>query len=371
MAAFGLTSILRNLKDSYKYSTLKHKDFITVVNSISTRPEIVIFKQEHHEKVLVDKSKIEKLSILASDLLDLDIKHSQHLQSLTENLKSLTRLKRISKTLKSNLLNLEKTLFKEKKNFTLFFEDMTNSFKSLCKNAIPTSIKPLEIKEKLMKVIKTLVHNEVICNYDKLIKCKLPIKLLNGFYLNAPSEEPELEVRSDRENKKVLAHVNVLTRHLEKVASDLLRIYWVDNKKPLIKLNDSDTKNYLESRWNKSISPNELKILKMKINRLHNRGSLTDDEAKSMLGKISILPISPDADKSLNVSYFKSTMENLNEIACEEDPVTETREKEQLAKSISKEISKRAKSFKRVKSFKPIGKRSNTPAKIHIRKSVK
>ncbi|OMJ71843.1 hypothetical protein SteCoe_29853 [Stentor coeruleus] len=357
---------LFSIKDTYKYSALKHKELISVINSINTRTE-----SEHHEKVLIDKSKICKLSTLASDLIDLDIKHSQNLQSLTENLKSFSRVKRISKTLKSHLLNLEKIVFKEKKNFTIFCEDMTNSYKTLCKTATPTSIKPLEIKEKLMKIIKTLVHNEVICNYDKLIKCKLPIKLLNGFYLNNPSEEPELEVRSDRENKKVWAHINVLTRHLEKVASDLLRIYWVDDKKPIIKINDSETNSFLESRWNKSISPNEFKILKTKINRLHNRGSLTDDEAQSMLGKISVLPISPEADRSQNMSYFKNTMENLNEIICEEDPVTETREKQQLAKSISKEISKRAKSFKRVKSFKPIGKRSVTPAKIHIRKSVK
>lgn len=358
-------------QDAYKYSALKHKELISAINSIITKPEPVIFKQEYHDKVLVDKSKLEKLSTLASDLIDLDLKHSQHLQNLTDDLKSLTRLKRMSKSLKNHLHSLEKIVFKEKKNFTLFCEDMTCSFKTLCKNTIPTSIKPLEIKEKLMKVIKTLVHNEVICNYDKLIKCKLPIKLLNGFYLNSPSEKPEIEVGSDRENKKAWAHVNILTRHLEKIASDLLRIYWFDDKKPILKLNDSDANSFLDSRWNKSISPNELKILKMKINRLHNRGSLTDDEAKNMLGKISILPITPDGDRSQNVSYFKSTMENLNEIACEEDPVTETREKEQMAKSISKEISKRAKSFKRVKSFKPIGKRSYTPAKILIRKSVK
>jgi hypothetical protein len=112
----------------------------------------------------------------------------------------------------------------------------------------------------------------------------------------------------------------------------------------------------------KCVTPNEIKVLKLKINRLHNRGSLTNEEAQSMLGKINVLPVSPTNEDSDPLCYLKTHFETSADVICDENPVTETRENRQaLERSFSKEIRKKFKSMKR------IPKRSSTPAKKILR----
>ncbi|OMJ92456.1 hypothetical protein SteCoe_4795 [Stentor coeruleus] len=337
------------------------------------KPASVIPKQEQSSKIILDISIIEKLINIGSYLLDIDMKNSQYLQSLGDSIKSFSRTKRVSKILKCHLLNLEKIVYREKKAFTGFIEEMASVYKNSSKNHSPTRPKgKIDVNEKVKKILQGLVHGEVIKNYDKIVKCSFPIKLLSRFYIEIPNEEPELEIHSNRDGKKFFGHMKFLIKTLEKVALDLMKILCEYTGINVEKAYEEDKKEALDFKGNKSISPNELKIIKVKINRLHNRGSLTDDEARNMLGKISAVPVSPDIENSQHLTFFKANVDTLPDATCDDDPVTETREKKQkLNASISKNLKGRAKSFKRVKSFKGINKRNSTPVRTKVRKSLK
>lgn len=373
MVVSNFPSILKNLKDNHRSSTQKHKELFSTLNSIEMKPASVIPKQDQSSKIILDISIIEKLISIGSYLLDIDMKNSQHLQSFGESIKSFSRTKRVSKILKCHLLNLEKIVYREKKAFTGFIEEMASVYKNSTKNHSPIRPKgKTDVNQKVKKILQNLVHSEVIKNYDKIVKCSFPIKLLGRFYIEMPNEEPELEIHSNRDGKKLFGHIKFLIKTLEKIALDLMKFLCECTGLNVEKSYEEDYKGVLDFKGNKSISPNELKILKVKINRLHNRGSLTDDEARNMLGKISAVPVSPDIENSQHLSFLKANIDTLPDVVCDDDPVTETREKKQkLNKSISKNLKGRAKSFKRVKCIKSINKRNSTPLRPKIRKSLK
>ena len=126
-----------------------------------------------------------------------------------------------------------------------------------------------------------------------------------------------------------------------------------------------------ESKLLNNISPNELKVLKLKINRLHNRGSLTDEEARNMLGKIINIPVSP-THQGLDQMYH-AKIKVVEKIEDEESPVTETREKQEkfggtLCKEISKKIKNKPATRKHSAPLKKISRNSSLPKAMSISK---
>ena len=287
--------------------------------------------------------------------MDLDSKNTASIQSFQESIKYMSRMKRNLKTLKLQLLNLEKQFNKEKLTIQNGFEEISSIIKILPKPQQNIPNKNIINKEKIQKILKNLVPISILANFEKIPNFNSPIKLLNNFNISLITEEPEIELNSDSENKKLISHANMLTKALEKVAMELLKIL-NEECSQIPHKNQGDVK-ILED-LNNSISPNDLKVLKLKINRLHNRGSLTDEEAKNMLGKISIMPISPNHNEIDNSAFLKGNFDLSAEIICDENPVTETREKqEKLGASFTKDLNKK------IKVLKSKLKRSSTPAK--------
>lgn len=371
MALSSFPALLKSLKDSQKSSTQKHKELLTTLNTIEMKPAKVIPKQDQSNKITIDISILEKLAHISTLLFDIDMKNSHHLQNLTESVKSLYQTKKTSKMLKGSLLSLEKIVYREKKAFTKIVEEMTQNLTKITKPHIPAGYKGNnDCKEKIKKILENLVHGEVIKNCDKIVKCNLKIKLLNGFYIDMTNGDLEAETKVSLGGKRLLGHLRFLIKNLENVALDMMKILG-DTGENISSFNE-DFGDFIEDRRNKSISPNEFKTLKVKINRLYKRGSLTDEEVKNMMGKINAVPIVADAEKSYHCGYFKGNSEKVTEAICNEEPVTETRtKKKQLNKSLSRDINRRTKSFKRVKSFKNDIKRNSTPIGLNFKKSFK
>ena len=302
---------------------------------------------------------LERLCNINNHLQELDTKHSTNIQSFQENIKFISKIQKNSKLLKVQLFNLEKQVIKEKNSLLNGFTEISSSLVSFSKNQQVLSNNIIQInKENLKKILKKIVPSNLIANFERISNFNSPIKLLDNLNIPCFNEEPELELNSGSENKKIINHMNMLTKTLEKAAVDLLKLLnegCVENSN---KIQTNDIKTFIDLKLNNSISPNDLKALKFKINRLHNRGSLTDDEAKNMLGKISIMPFSPNQNQIERKNLFKKNFDVSSEIICDENPVTETREKqEKLGASFTKELGKK------IKVLKSTLKRSSTPIK--------
>lgn len=266
------------------------------------------------------------------------------------------RMKRASKTIKSQLISLEKYILKEKSNI----DEIVTKIKSALSNPIRdlNSILP---NQKIEKIVKKLVPVDIINNFDRLYNYNVPIKLLHSLTGNNYSEEPEIETSSYTDNKKLINHNNLLIKTLETVARELLEALKDTQNKNL-----KDENNIEESKLSNAISTNELKVLKLKINRLHTRGSLTDEEARNMLGKITFLPdstIYSDAELQNCIKDVNNTFIN------GENPITETREKQELLSKNSKNKVKNIRAIKRSSTAtKKITRNTSLPKAISISK---
>ena len=212
-----------------------------------------------------------------------------------------------------------------------------------------------EIREALSSILKGLVNEETVKIFAKGQKPSFPVHLNKNFYLDLMTEEPEIEINCESENKKIIHHLGFLLKTVENIAESLLRLL----RDVSSKCSPFDTK-FDDFPYVTSVTPSELKVLKLKINRLHNRGSLTDEEARNMLGKISIIPVSPNGNE--NETLFKNPFDSLDEFD-EGEPVTATHEKNSaaLGQSFSKDLGKR------IKSVKKMSKRNSTPGKKIVR----
>lgn len=169
------------------------------------------------------------------------------------------------------------------------------------------------------------------------------------FYL--PSNNYELP-----NNHKALNHSGFLLRTLETVATDLLQLHTelIPAHKAYSDLDLSITKH------NKSAQPEEIKALKTKISRLHNRGSLTDEEVHSMLDKITLNSYSP----AINIitSAHKSKLGNSTH---DETSVTESREKQRMRRSFTKDSVKKKKSLHSTfKHLRPVTRNVSLPKAV-------
>ena len=359
MVVSGFCSILKNFKEVQKSSVSRHKELVLLMSRIELTNASVSFIQGNPEQILVDISLLERIASIVNSLLELDSKSYLQIQHFQEDIKALSRTKRMVKILKGQILNFEMIMYKEKNHFENTIQEINLATKKFSEKF---HVESLNSKEKIRKVLKYLVPSEIITKFEKKARINEPARLLDNFYASYLSEEPEIEANSDTENKKTHLHTILLINTLEKVVDDLLKIFTGSSPENTEKkLTRNNVQLLDEVKFAKLISPNELKVLKLKINRLHNRGSLTDEEAKSMLGKISFLPTSPNQSGTGKLKTLKGNLDFSVDIICDENPVTETREKqeqkENLGSSLSKDISTK------VKSMKTRVKRSLTPAR--------
>ena len=212
-----------------------------------------------------------------------------------------------------------------------------------------------EIREALASILKGLVSEETVKIFAQGQKPSFPVHLTKSYYIDLITEEPEIEINCESENKKIIHHLGFLLKTVEKVAESLLRLLRDVSQK----CSPFDTK-FDDFPYVTNLTPSELKTLKLKINRLHNRGSLTDEEARNMLGKISFIPVSPNNNE--NEALFKNPFDSLHEFDVGE-PVTATHEKfsTALGQSFSKDLGNR------IKSGKKLSKRNSTPGKKIVR----
>lgn len=348
---------LIDLQNSY---CLKHKEIVKVVKDLEMKSVSLNLGQDCsycNKKSIVDLNALDQLFVLGNSLVELDQKNQKVLDSIQDNLKPYNLIKKFMNQARNELLNTEKSIIKELSKFDSFFSEFSEKLHQLPKqeNQFPT----IHLQKKLETILSSLIHSDSLKSLQKNEVPKNPIHLLKPYYLDLTTEEPELELNCESENKKILHHMRFLLTSLEKLTESLLKLY---KETTLSGLTLPELNN--EEPNITTVTPSELKVLRLKINRLHNRGSLTDEEARSMLGKISVIPVSPD-NESAGIRK-KPLFENSYEIFDEDMPVTATHEKKKkknklFEKSFLNEISKKVRADKK--------ERKSTPGKKIIRNS--
>ena len=338
-----LAGSVRALKDMHKAYVSKHKELFNSLKDLEIRAA-----QGYNIAKTKDSSTTAHLSKTVSSLIDLDQRSIIYIQKLSEKSKRMEIVQNSFKTVKTQLANTEKYIIKELKAFESIFEE-TSKLPNL---STPQEISPIKTNEKIKEVLKIMISPDILNKCLKHATFTKPLKLSKNFYLDFAGEEPELELHSENESKKVIHHLAFLIRTIEHVAGELIKIIKDSNneldKTPVIE------KNYFPP----CVTPSELKVIKLKINRLHNRGSLTDEEAFDMLGRISVIPASPD---NQNSGFGSDDQYNFNDFDKRLDPGFAHKHKNVFEESFCKDLGKRTTTVKR------LSKRCSTPAKKIIR----
>ena len=333
---------VKALKDVHKAYMNKHKELFTSLKELEIR-----VAQGHNIGKINDSSSAAHLSKLASSLIDLDQKSIVFLQNLTEKSKWMESVQNRFQIVKTQLMNTEKCIIKELKAFESTFGETSRMLKIASSDQ---NISP-KTNEKIKEVLKLILSPDTLSKCLKNQIFQIPVRLMKNFYFDINKEEPELELHSENESKKIVQHLAFLIRTVEHVAGELIKII-KDSNDDLVRTPELE-RTYIPS----SVTPSELKAIKLKINRLHNRGSLTDEEALNMLGKISVIPISPDHEAS---AFGFKAQEISNDYDEDIEPVFD-KQKNVFGESFSKDLGKKTKTVKR------LSKRCSTPAKKIVR----
>ena len=274
---------VKALKDMHKAYVSKHKELFASLKELEIRAA-----QGYNIAKISDSSAAAHLSKVVSSLIDLDQKSIMYIKKLSEKSIWMESIQSKIKTVKAQLMNTENYIIKELKTFESSFEETSK----LAKIFSTQKTYSTQTNEKIIQVLKIMVLPDILNKCLKNQTLKSPLRLLKSFYLDFTGEEPELELHSENESKKVIQHIAFLIKTVEHVAGQLINIVKGSN-------NELDKTQPTENNYfPPSVTPTELKVLKLKINRLHNRGSLTDEEAFNMLGRISVIPVSPDQQVS-------------------------------------------------------------------------
>lgn len=353
MASSALQASIKQIKDIQKGYIHKHKELFSILKEIEIKSVCTSFPHDPLKPSLNDSYTLQALQKVANQLLDLDQKSIKAVQVLQEKSSCLDKVQKKLKSVKSLLSDTEATVIKELKSYYYYFKEANEAIKTQKPKNGQVSIE--KFKENLKIILKTFVHEDTIEQFSSSPKIPSQIYLLKSFYIDLVTEEPEIELNSGIETKKILNHMSFLVKSLEKLSANLLKQFrelYIDKIK-------QENPNFEEINSIAPVTPSQLKALKLKINRLHNRGSLTDEEAKNMLVKISIIPVSPDNES--NKLEFKEQYETTYEDEFDFNNVTIDKAKNQLTHSFSRDLNKRIKQVKR------ISKRNSTPIKKIIR----
>lgn len=344
MVNSGFSNSFQNLKEIYKLSVQKHKEMLAIFRNIDQKHKSPIH-HDNQKPITLDHSTFESLLKTCSQLIDLDEKSYSNLVLLKEYSSSLDEIRAKIQCLKILQETISKNISQDLKTFKYALSDLnTRSSKLVQSKIIPNE----SLKKRLKTVLNGLVYPETIDLYSFQREMSVPVRLLNSYYKDFTSEEPELELNSKSENKRLINHIGYLTKCLEKISEFLLKLFSDFFPKQQIKPPE-------DTIFNQSLTANEMKVLMLKINKLHNRGSLTDEEAKNMLGKISELPIVP-SDESPELVFKSGELENLTETQGLQDKA-----RSPFAQSFTKEFHKRPIPFRKTT------KRVKTPNKRILR----
>ena len=213
---------LKNLKDIHKTASKRHKELLGVIHELEVKASAADFSQHSQKPILVEMNLLERFLSIGSNLMDLDLRNSYYLANLQDNIKAISRMKRASKILKTQLISLEKTIVKEKKYFEIAFVEFENGIKaSVLSDNFVNSKNENRLKDNLKKILRIVVPADFIENNENAPICSSCVQLLPGLLTNTSVEEPETEANSDTENKRLVNHANMLTKTIEKLAFEL------------------------------------------------------------------------------------------------------------------------------------------------------
>lgn len=245
-------------------------------------------------------------------MYDLDIQIFEKIEIFQENLKSLGKLKKVTKTLKAQLEDISNRLKKDTNFMEKVVKRITSvvgEFRERCRNSLIDFLKILDFD--IRKMLKPLVSSRVIEENVQFPKLNSEREILES------TLENEFEPEGSDENSKLTAHVNMLVSTLEKIAKELLQVLHETNRKYYETVNPSqlyseaptplamplpeyftfeNIENHQVGLPKQMFSLQSVENLKIKVEKLLRRGSLTNQEAKNMLEKIDKMILSKDND---------------------------------------------------------------------------
>ncbi|OMJ75377.1 hypothetical protein SteCoe_25494 [Stentor coeruleus] len=297
---------LREIRMIQEATSSKHKEVIKILDSTDLEG-----LPDFPNKVWLDIYSFEKLTNIANDLYDLDLKKVEKIDRIHEGIQDSKKLKKQIKSLKLQLESISIRMKKDK----LFIEKITKRISSViseyrerCRSSMIDYIKTIDLD--IRKILKPLVPTRVVdenipfprLNSESMIVESLESTIEKGF-----QEQDNNELEDDDDTGKLTAHINMLVKNLEKVAKDLLIILHETNRKYYEIVNPSqlfseaptplamplpeyftfeNIENHSIGLPKTMLNTNSIANLKNKVERLLRRGSLTTQEAKSMMDKI-------------------------------------------------------------------------------------
>lgn len=332
---------LNKLKEISKASVQKHKEILFIFRSLEGKFKHSSFHSETHRTVTIDFHTYENLIKLSSQLIDLDERVFKNLIMIQDSSITTDLIMKKMMALKFDFESMKKKVLRD-------FDDYNESCSKICSelfiSELQVSKSQESVGEKLKSVLKSLVYPETLEVFIYQRESNVPVRLQSSFYKDLTTEEPELELNSKNDNKRLMHHISYLTQSLELVTESLLKIL-IELPNPNNKPNNSKSPD--ETKANLSLTPSELQNLMQKISKLHSRGSLTDEEARNMIGKISEIPISPpQGSPELDLKGKDLSIE----VFTEDCPINLLPDKSRTptTHSISRELQKRSNLFRKI-----------------------
>ncbi|OMJ69989.1 hypothetical protein SteCoe_32142 [Stentor coeruleus] len=296
---------LREMHIIQEATSSKHKEIISILDSTDLEG-----LPDFPNKVWLDIYSFEKLANIANDLYDLDLKNIEKIDRIQEGIQDSNKLKKQIKSLKVQLESISMRITKDK----LFIEKITKRISSViseyrerCRNNMIDYLKTIDLD--IRKILKPLVPTRIVdenisfprLNSESMVIESLASTIEKGF------QEQDNDELEDDDTSKLTEHINMLVKTLEKVAKDLLIILHESNRKYYEIVNPSqlfseaptplamplpeyftfdNIENHSIGLPKTMLNTSSIANLKNKVERLLRRGSLTTQEAKSMMDKI-------------------------------------------------------------------------------------
>ena len=319
MVYSNLSKSVKDIKAVQESMSTKHKEIIKILDSTDLEGLPVMSIQDFPNKIWLDIYSFEKLTYLANDLYDLDALKSEKIDRFQEGIQDIGKLKKMTKLLRGQLDNILLRVKKDSKFIEKIIKRVSSvisEFRERCRTNLIEFLKSLDID--LRRILKPLVPTSVVDENVQFPKLNETIRDT----LRSTIEKEENEDEGKTENDRLTSHINMLVGTLEKVAKELLQVLHETNRKYYEVVNPSqlyseaptplamplpeyftfdNIENHHLGLPKEDFDKKSIENLKMKVERLLRRGSLSNQEAKRMLEKIDnmILHNSNDLEQVL------------------------------------------------------------------------
>lgn len=319
MVYSNLSKAVKDIKILQDSMRAKHQEIIKILDSTDLEGLPVTLTQDFPNKIWLDIYSFEKLANLSNDLYDLDLQKSEKIDRFGEGIKDLSKLKKMTQSFKVQLESITARLTKDSKFIEKVIKKVSlviGEFRERCLNNIKDFLKNLDLD--LRRVLKPLVPSNVVDENVQFPRLNSSDLIDSIRSIVGKSEDDE----DLNENEKLTNHINMLVETLEKVAKELLQVLYESNRKyyevvhpeqlfseaptPLaMPLPEYFTFENIDNPYaglvKEPFHPSSIESLKLKVEKLLRRGSLTTCEAKNMLDKIDkmILQNSNDLEQVL------------------------------------------------------------------------